>query len=127
MVPSELKYTETHEWVRMEGNTATIGITHFAQEQLTDIVFVELPEVGRILEKGLECAVIESCKIAAEMYAPISGKVVRVNEELSDNPGLVNREPYGQGWIVQIEASDLTQLDELMNATAYQNHLENSH
>ena len=126
MVPAELKYTETHEWVRIEGNTATIGITHFAQEQLTDIVFVELPEIGRIVEKGSECAVIESCKIAAEMYAPISGKVVRSNEDLNANPGWVNQEPYGRGWIVQIAASDLSQLDGLMNAAAYQKHLENS-
>lgn len=126
MIPDELKYAKTHEWVRLEGNVAVVGITHFAQEQLSDIVFVELPEVGREIEKGAECAVIESCKIAAEMYAPLSGKIAAVNEDLGDNPALVNQDPYGNGWIVKIECSNLSQASDLLDAAAYKNHIEQS-
>lgn len=123
MNPTDLKYTESHEWVRVEGNLATIGITHFAQEQLTDIVFVELPSVGREIAKGTECAVIESCKIAAEMYAPVSGTITAVNEELTGNPAFVNQDPYGKGWIIKVELSDPAEVDSLMNAAAYEKHL----
>jgi glycine cleavage system H protein len=126
MIPTDLKYTESHEWVRLEGNTATIGITHFAQDQLTDIVFVELPDVGRAIAKGGECAVIESCKIAAEMYAPVSGAITAVNEELSTNPAFINQDPYGKGWIAKMELSDPAQIGQLMDAAAYQRFLEQS-
>jgi glycine cleavage system H protein len=124
MIPTDLKYTESHEWVRLEGNAAVIGITHFAQDQLTDIVFVELPEVGRVIAKGGECAVIESCKIAAEMYAPVSGTITAVNEELSANPAWINQDPYGKGWIAKMELSDPSQTGQLMDAAAYQRFLE---
>ncbi len=126
MIPTELKYTESHEWVRVEGTTATIGITDFAQHQLTDIVFVELPEVGREIRQGGECAVIESCKIAAEMYAPIDGTVIAINDSLVDQPAFVNQDPYGKGWIIQVELNQPSQIDTLMDSAAYQKHLEQS-
>lgn len=123
-VLDELKYTESHEWVRVEDGTATVGITDFAQEQLTDIVFVELPEVGREVSKGDDCAVIESCKIAADLYAPISGKICAVNEDLPNNSGKVNEDPFGEGWMIKIELSDPSELDDLMDAAAYRTHME---
>lgn len=124
MNPTDLKYTESHEWVRLEGNIATLGVTHFAQDQLTDIVFVELPEMGRTIEKGGECAVIESCKIAAEMYAPVSGTITAVNEDLSSNPAYINQDPYGKGWIAKMEISDPSQIGQLMDAAAYERFLQ---
>jgi glycine cleavage system H protein len=126
MIPEELRYTESHEWVKCDGNVATIGITHYAQEQLTDIVFVELPEEDREVEKGEECVVIESCKIAADLYAPVSGKIVAINEELSDHPDFINKEPYEKGWIIKIEMSDTSEVDALMDAAAYASHIEKS-
>ncbi|MEW6236622.1 MAG: glycine cleavage system protein GcvH [Candidatus Omnitrophota bacterium] len=126
MTPQDLKYTESHEWVRVEGGAAAVGITHYAQEQLTDIVFVELPEIGRKVDVGDECAVIESCKVAAELYAPIAGEIVAVNTELNDHPEIINKDPFGAGWIVKIQMLDPAELDELMDATAYESHLENS-
>ncbi len=125
-IPEELKYTESHEWVKVEGHTATIGITDYAQDQLTDIVFVELPEVDQEVEHKGECAVIESCKIAAELYAPVSGKITAVNEELTDHPEYLNQEPYGKGWILQIEMANPSELDKLMDAAGYKKHLEES-
>lgn len=126
MIPEDLKYTESHEWIRLEGNEAVIGITDYAQDQLSDIVFVELPGVGRGVERGEECAVIESCKVAAELYAPLSGKVVAVNESLAGQPGLVNHDPHGGGWILRIELTDPSQLNGLLDADAYRQHLESS-
>lgn len=126
MIPKELKYTESHEWVQCIGNIATVGITHHAQEQLTDIVFVEFPEVGNSYSEGAECAVIESCKIAAELYAPIGGKVLEVNQELETNPGLINEDPYGKGWIVKFEIDDPSEVAELMDADAYHAFVEKS-
>jgi glycine cleavage system H protein len=120
MIPTELKYTETHEWVHCEGNIATIGITHHAQEQLTDIVFVELPNTGAHFSKGSECTVIESCKIAAEMYAPVSGAVVATNQDLQSSPGLINEDPYGKGWIIKIEMENPSEIDSLLSADVYQ-------
>ncbi len=125
-VLDDLKYTESHEWVKVEGGTATVGITDYAQEQLTDIVFVELPEVGKEVEKGGECAVIESCKIAAELYAPVSGKVTEVNNELQDKPELINEDAFGKGWVLKLEIKDSSEIDSLMDAGAYRSHLEKS-
>ncbi|MBI1389259.1 MAG: glycine cleavage system protein GcvH [bacterium] len=120
-----LKYTETHEWVRVEGSVAVIGITDHAQEELTDIVHVDYPiGVGESVEKGSDCVVIESCKAAADLYAPVSGKVTETNEGLADNPAEVNDDPYGKGWIIKIEMSDPSQLDVLMDADAYRAHSE---
>ena len=124
MIPEDLKYTESHEWIRREGDIATIGIADYAQDQLSDIVFVELPDVDSELEQGEECTVIESCKIAAELYAPVSGKIVEVNEGLTERPELINQDPYGAGWIMKIELSDPFQLDALLDAAAYQEHIE---
>ncbi len=124
MVPDDLRFTDSHEWVRVEGNIATVGITDYAQEQLTDIVYVELPDVGRSVGKKEECGVIESCKIAADLYAPVSGTVKEVNEELGDHPEYINQDPFGKGWIIILELSDPSELDSLMNPAAYKEFLE---
>mgnify|MGYP002652820472 FL=1 len=124
-VPTELKYASSHEWVRAEGNGVyTVGITEHAQELLGDMVFVDLPEVGAAVEAGADCAVAESVKAASDIYAPISGEIVAVNEELNDSPELVNSEPYAGGWIFKIKASDEAQVAALLDATAYEALLE---
>ncbi|HGM5287432.1 TPA: glycine cleavage system protein GcvH [Serratia liquefaciens] len=120
-VPTELKYASSHEWVRSEGNGVyTIGITEHAQELLGDMVFVDLPEVGRVVAAGEDCAVAESVKAASDIYAPISGEIVAVNAELEGSPELVNSEPYGEGFLFQIKASDESELANLLDAGAYQ-------
>lgn len=119
-VPNELKYRESHEWVRKEADgTFTVGITEHAQELLGDMVFVDLPEVGNSYEAGDECAVAESVKAASDIYAPISGEIVAVNDELGDSPELVNSDPYAGGWLFKIKASDESELDSLLDADAY--------
>jgi glycine cleavage system H protein len=118
--PAELKYSKEHEWVRQEGdNMVTIGISDHAQEQLGDLVFVELPEVGSVLESGAECAVVESVKAASDIYTPVSGEVIAVNEELADTPENINDAPYSDGWIFKVKLSDSSELDGLMDADAY--------
>ena len=112
-------YTLEHEWIRVDGKNAVIGITHFAQEQLGDIVFVELPEVGSELEKESPFGVVESVKTVSDLYAPASGKITKVNKELETNPEKVNNEPYDAGWIVEIELSDETDLESLLDPDAY--------
>ena len=116
------RYTTDHEYVRTQGKIGTVGISDFAQSQLGDIVFVELPTVGATFKKGDEAAVVESVKAASEIYAPVSGKVTEVNEALSDDPGLINTDPAAGGWIFQIELSDEGELDALMDETAYADH-----
>jgi len=116
---SDLRYTKDHEWVRLEGDTVTVGITAYAQEQLGDVVYVELPEVGRKVEQGKEMAVVESVKAASEVYAPISGEVVQVNSQLSDTPGTVNEDAQGKGWFVKLKIADKSQLDGLLDEAAY--------
>lgn len=119
-VPAELKYSKEHEWLRKEADgTYTVGITEHAQELLGDMVFVDLPEVGRMVDAGDDCAVAESVKAASDIYAPISGEIVAVNDELSDSPELVNNEPYATGWIFKIKASDESQIATLLDAAAY--------
>ena len=113
-------YTEEHEWIRVEGDTATVGITDFAQGQLGDIVFVELPEAGRQVSKGAEAAVVESVKAASDVYAPVTGEVVEANQALSDDPALVNTAPEGDGWFFRLRLADPSELDGLMDADAYQ-------
>jgi glycine cleavage system H protein len=112
-------YSEQHEWVRMDGDAATVGITDFAQGQLGDIVFVELPEVGRQVSKGGDAAVVESVKAASDVYAPVSGEVTEANQALVDDPSLVNSDPEGEGWFFRLRLSDASQLDGLMDADAY--------
>ncbi|MNE85857.1 Glycine cleavage system H protein [compost metagenome] len=120
-VPTELKYASSHEWVRSEGNGVyTVGITEHAQELLGDMVFVDLPEVGTTVSAGDDCAVVESVKAASDIYAPISGEIIAVNGELESSPELVNSEPYGEGWLFRIKASDAAELDKLLDAGAYQ-------
>ncbi|MGJ0193676.1 glycine cleavage system protein GcvH [Pantoea sp. RRHST58] len=119
-VPNELKYRDSHEWVRKEADgTFTVGITEHAQELLGDMVFVDLPDVGNSYSAGDECAVAESVKAASDIYAPVSGEIVAVNEALGDAPELVNSEPYAAGWLFRIKASDESELDSLLDADAY--------
>ena len=112
-------YTKDHEWVRVDGDTGTVGITDFAQGQLGDIVFVEVPEAGRQVEQGGDAAVVESVKAASDVYAPVSGEVVEGNAALADTPDLVNTDPEGEGWFFKLRLSDTSQLDGLMDADAY--------
>ncbi|EMT45260.1 MULTISPECIES: glycine cleavage system protein GcvH [Anoxybacillus] len=119
-VPKELRYSQEHEWARVEGNTVRIGITDFAQSELGDIVFVELPEVGAQLTANEPFGSVESVKTVSELYAPISGKVVAVNEELNDNPEYVNESPYDKAWMIVIEPSDMSEVDNLLTAEQYE-------
>jgi len=118
-VPSDLKYAKSHEWVRVTGDTATVGITDHAQHELTDIVFVELPAVGRKLAAGEACAVVESVKTASDIYSPVSGEVVEVNKAAADNPGLVNTEPFAGGWFFKIKLSNAAELNALLTPENY--------
>lgn len=116
---SEKRYSEDHEWVQIDGDVAVVGISNHAQEQLGDIVFVELPDVGKTLEKGKDAAVVESVKAASEIYSPADGEVVEVNEALNDEPAKVNSAPEGDGWFFKMKLSDPSQLDSLMDEAAY--------
>ena len=116
---SELRYSKEHEWVRVDGDIATVGISDFAQDQLGDVVFVELPAVGAAVVRDKEAAVVESVKAASEVYAPVSGEVVEVNGALEDDPALVNRSPVDEGWFMKIRVSNPLELDELMDEAAY--------
>jgi len=118
-IPADLKYATSHEWVRVEGDLAVVGITDHAQHELTDVVFVELPEAGRELRAGEPCAVVESVKTASDMYAPVSGTVVEVNPALDAQPGLVNTEPYVGGWFFKVRLSQPNELGGLMDDAAY--------
>ncbi|MFO7983147.1 MAG: glycine cleavage system protein GcvH [Desulfuromonadales bacterium] len=122
--PEELKYTEEHEWVLTEGELVTIGITDFAQDQLGDVVFVELPDEGATVEAGKVFGVVESVKAVSDIYCPISGEVVEINSELVDNPEILNTSPYEDAWMIKVQPSDSSQLDDLMNASAYQKFIE---
>jgi len=121
--PKDLKYSEQHEWVRVDGNKATIGITYFAQDQLGAIVGVGLPDEGATVEKGSELADLDSMKTADQIFAPISGKIVKVNTALENQPELLNDEPYGEGWVVVIEMSNVKEVDELMSVDEYEAHV----
>jgi glycine cleavage system H protein len=123
-IPEDLKYTKTSEWVRVEGNIGQIGITDYAQKELTDIVFVEPPQVDAEFEQGGEFGVVESVKAVADFYAPVSGKVVEVNEKLVDMPELMNKDPYGDGWMAKVEIKDPAELDGLMDAAGYADHVK---
>lgn len=118
--PRDLKYSKEHEWLRQEGNTGVVGITLFAQDQLGDVVFVELPEVGRVLKAGEQFGVVESVKTVSDLYSPANGKVIAVNEKLADKPEVVNSDPYGEGWMIKMEIDSVD--PGLMDAEAYDQH-----
>ena len=122
-VPKGLKFTEEHEWVKMDGDTATVGITDFAQGELGDVVFLELPSVGDSFKQGDVLGSIEAVKTVADLYAPLSGEIVEVNGALDDAPETVNADPYGEGWMVRIKVADTGELDGLMDAEAYEQHI----
>lgn len=122
-IPEDLKFTDSHEWVRMDGETATVGISDHAQAELTDIVFAEPPTPGRTFRAGDVAAVVESVKAASDIYSPVSGEVVESNAALSDSPALLNTDPYGEGWIFKIRPSNPSELDQLQDAAAYAGHI----
>jgi glycine cleavage system H protein len=119
MVPAELRYTKDHEWIRVEGDEAVVGITQYAADQLGDIVFVELPDAGRSLEQHATFGVVESVKAVSDLFAPVSGDVTEANAELGRNPELVNNDPYGAGWMLRVKLGDATQVTDLLDAEAY--------
>jgi glycine cleavage system H protein len=118
-IPAELRYSTDHEWARVEDGRVRIGITDYAQDALGDVVFVEVPEVGTEVERGVSCSEVESTKSVSEIYAPVSGTIVEVNAELADSPERLNDDPYGEGWICVIEPADPAQVDELLDAEGY--------
>ena len=118
-VPNDLKYAETHEWVRVEGDVITVGITDHAQDQLTDLVYVKLPLLGRRVKSGEDVAVVESVKTASDIYAPAAGEIIDVNAELEDNPGKVNEDPYGDGWLFKLQMKNPEDLEDLLDPAAY--------
>ncbi len=123
-IQEDLKYSKEHEWIRVDGNTAIIGITDFAQSQLGDVVMVEFPVVGEEVKKDDSFGVVESVKSVSDIFSPVSGKVLEINEPLTDSPGIVNEDCYNEGWIVKVDMSDPSELDGLMDATAYAAFLE---
>lgn len=124
MFPAELRYMESHEWAKSEGDVITVGVSDYAQQEIQDVVYVELPEIGQKLEQKKEFAIIESVKAAFDIYAPASGEVVEINEELQDTPECINEDPYGAGWIIKIHLSNPSQLDNLMSVDEYRAKLE---
>ncbi len=125
--PEDIRYTAEHEWAKLEGGIVTVGITQYASEQLGDVVFVELPDVGRALEPMKAFGVVEAVKTVSDLFAPIAGEVVEVNTALADNPALVNQSPYGEGWMIKIRATGSEPLKHLMTSADYEKHLEEQH
>ena len=117
--PEDLRYSQSHEWVKADGDTARIGITDYAQDQLGDIVFVELPDVGESFEKGAEFGTVESVKAVSELYLPVSGEIAAINDSLEDAPELINNTPFSDGWMIEVKLDDASQLDALMDKDAY--------
>lgn len=124
MYPDDFYYTKDHEWIKVEGDTATVGITDFAQKQLGDVVYFELPQVGMKLEFRQSMGVVESVKAVSDIYSPVSGEVVAINEELNDSPELVNEDPHGRGWIIRLKIKDKSELEKLMPVSEYEKILE---
>jgi glycine cleavage system H protein len=118
-IPADLKYTKDHEWIKIEGNTATIGITHFAQSELGDIVYVDVDTLNEIIEKEEVFGSVEAVKTVSDLFMPITGEIIEINEALADEPEKVNTDPYGEGWMIKISISDDSQIDELLSASAY--------
>ncbi|HOM99258.1 MAG TPA: glycine cleavage system protein GcvH [Acidobacteriota bacterium] len=123
-IPADLMYTKQHEWVSIDGDTATVGITEYAQQELGDIVYVELPEVGESFEAEESFGSVESVKAVSQIYMPLSGRVIAVNEDLADAPEIVNQDPYGEGWMIKVEIIDPSLVHELMSAEEYENYLK---
>jgi glycine cleavage system H protein len=123
-VPGDLKFAKSHEWVRVSGDIATVGISDHAQHELTDVVFAEVPQVGRKVKAGEACAVVESVKTASDVYAPVSGEIIEVNADLNSNPELVNKEPYGKGWFFKVKLANSAEVNSLMDAAAYTKQIE---
>ena len=119
MIPEKLKYTEEHEWIKLDGDIATIGITDYAQSELGDIVFVELPSLGEIVRKGDVIGTIEAVKTVADIFAPINGEIIEINTEIESNPEHVNSDPYKNGWMIKIKVKDVSAVNELLNSSAY--------
>jgi len=124
MYPDDFRYSKDHEWLRVEGDKGTVGITEFAQKQLGDVVYVELPQPGAVLEFHQSLGVIESVKAVSDVYSPVSGEVVEINEQLMESPDLVNEDPHGKGWIVRIKIKDESEVENLMSASEYEKFLE---
>src|SRR5947208_2826618 len=124
MTPEDSRYAKSHEYIHVEGDVGTIGITDYAQKELGDVVFVELPQVGTVLEANSELGSIESVKAVSELFAPVSGVVVEINEALAEKPELVNTDPYGDGWMIRISLADTSELNDLMNAEEYEEYIE---
>jgi glycine cleavage system H protein len=124
LLPADLKYTREHEWIKVEGSTCRVGITEFAQDELGELVYVELPKVGTVVAKGASFCVVESTKAASDVYAPVSGRVVEVNVALNDSPSLVNSAPYEGGWLVKLELTDSGELAGLLGADEYKAHIK---
>jgi glycine cleavage system H protein len=120
MIPADLRYHQEHEWARIKGTQATVGISHFAQDALGDIVFIDLPKVGAVVQAGQQIGEVESTKTTSTIYTPISGTIVKVNADLKDHPEVINSDPYGQGWMVVIDLSNAGEVDKLMNAAQYE-------
>jgi glycine cleavage system H protein len=127
MPMSSLRFTKDHEWIRLDGDVAVIGISDYAQTQLGDVVYVELPEIGRKIEKGKEAAIVESVKAASEVYAPVSGEVTEVNDAIAADPAKVNADPLGEGWFIKLRLADPKELDELLDEAAYQRFVDEQH
>ena len=125
--PDDVRYTQEHEWAREEGGLVTVGITNYATEQLGDVVFVELPEVGRKLEAGKGFGVVEAVKTVSDLFAPVSGEVIERNGALADNPAIVNQDPFGDGWILRLRPSDPAEYAKLMSSVDYERHVEEQH
>ncbi|HUT73739.1 MAG TPA: glycine cleavage system protein GcvH [Armatimonadota bacterium] len=123
MYPGDLRYTSTHQWARIEGETATIGVTHYAQDQMGDLVYVELPEVGDDVTAGAPCGQVESVKAVSDVNSPVSGEVTEINEALVDAPETVNKDPYGEGWLFKVQLSDASEAEDLLDSAAYQAYL----
>jgi glycine cleavage system H protein len=117
--PGDLKYSKEHEWVRLEGDVAVIGITEFAQDELGDIVYVEQPKIGDVVKQNEQFGVVESVKTVSDLYSPVSGEVVEINEDVTGSPENINKDPYGTGWIIKVKTSDTTELDSLLTPEAY--------
>lgn len=124
MIPENLKYTESHEWVRIENNEAVVGITDYAQSKLLDIVYVELPEIGKVVSKKERLGSLESVKAVSDFYAPLSGKVIKINDEVQNSPELVNKDPYGKGWLAVLEITQLEELKEFLTPEQYEQLLQ---